>query len=77
MLRPNPNYKGPRRPRLDGIIYHMNVPDDTGITEVQHGQLDYYNDGTVTVNPRVGCRVHQHGIPGLDLAALCLHFSAS
>lgn len=72
VLQPNPNYKGPRRPRLDGIIFQMNVPDDTGIAEVRHGQLDYYGGRSVEVNPRVGCRVHQHDIPGLDVAALCL-----
>jgi DNA-binding SARP family transcriptional activator/streptogramin lyase len=77
VLRPNPNYKGPRDPRLDGIIYHTNVPDDTGVTEVHRGQLDYYGGETVAVNPRVSCRLHQHGIPGLDLAAVCLRSSAA
>jgi hypothetical protein len=55
----------------------MNVPGDTGVAEAQHGQLDYYDGGTVAVNPRVGCRVHERHIPGLDLAALCLRSGAS
>ncbi len=50
----------------------MNVPERAGIAEVQRGQLDYYGGRSVEVNPRVGCRVHQHDIPGLDVAALCL-----
>jgi hypothetical protein len=50
----------------------MNTPDRAGVAKVKRGQLDYFDSGRVAVNRRVGCRFNQPGIPGLDLAALCL-----
>jgi DNA-binding SARP family transcriptional activator/streptogramin lyase len=73
VVRPNPGYRGPRPRRLDGVTFHMNLSDEAGAAEVRRGQLDYFDGGTsAAVNPRVGCRANRPGIPGLDLAALCL-----
>ncbi len=55
----------------------MNIADRAGIAEVRHGRLDYYGGRSVDVSPRVGCRVSQPGIPGLDLGALCLRTASS
>jgi DNA-binding SARP family transcriptional activator/streptogramin lyase len=73
VVRANPGYGGPRRRRLDGLIFHMNLSDQAGAAKVHRGQLDYFDGGSgAAVNARVGCRASQSGIPGLDLAALCL-----
>ncbi len=76
VLRPNPGYRGQRRPRLDGIIFHMNIPSRAGLAQVNHGQLDYFDGGSVAISPRVGCRVNLPRVPGIDLAALCLRAAA-
>jgi DNA-binding SARP family transcriptional activator/streptogramin lyase len=73
VLRPNPGYSGRRVRHLDGIVFHMNLSDRAGVTRVHRRRLDYHDGGSVTaVSPRVACRARQPGIPGLDLAALCL-----
>jgi DNA-binding SARP family transcriptional activator/streptogramin lyase len=76
VVRPNPGYNGPRTRHLDGIIFHMNIADHTGVADVRRGQLDYFDGESVAINPRVSCRAKQPGIPGLDLAALCLRSAA-
>jgi hypothetical protein len=53
----------------------MNIPSRTGVAQVKRGALDYFDGGSVAVSPRVGCRVNQPGVPGFDLAALCLRSS--
>lgn len=61
---------------LDGIIFHMNIPNRARGMQIKRGQLDYFDGGSVEVGPRVGCRVNQPGVPGPDLAALCLRSAA-
>lgn len=72
VVRTNPNYRGPRPRRLDGIVFHINVSERMALAHVRSGQLDYFQGRRTAVNLRVGCRTSLLGVPGLDLAALCL-----
>lgn len=54
----------------------MNIPNRASGMQIKRGQLDYFDGGSVEVGPRVGCRVNQPGVPGPDLAALCLRSAA-
>ena len=72
VLRPNPGYRGPRPRHLDGIVFNLNVDDDLGVREVREGRLDLFAGSASTIAPRVGCRTHRPGVPGLDIGALCL-----
>ena len=76
VLRANPNYRGPRPRRIDGIVFHINVPERVAIARVRGGQLDYFEGTSTAISPRVSCRVNLHGVPGVDLAALCLRSNA-
>jgi DNA-binding SARP family transcriptional activator len=72
VLRANPNYTGPRPGHLPGIIFQVNIPNSAGVTQVKRGRLDYIDARGAALTPRVGCRVKLPGVPGLDLAAVCL-----
>ncbi len=76
VLRPNPHYRGARPRRLDGIVFHINVAERVAIARVRGGQLDYFGGASTAISPRVSCRSKLPGVPGLDLAALCLRSSA-
>jgi hypothetical protein len=76
VVRPNPNYRGSRPRRLDAIVFHINVSEPAALARVRSGQLDYFQGRRTAVNPRVGCRTMLAGVPGFDLAALCLRSAA-
>jgi ABC-type transport system substrate-binding protein len=82
LLQPNPGYRGTRPRHLSAIVFRINVARRRGVAGVRNGQLDFYDASTsavlrpVTIGPRVGCRSQLVGVPGLDLAALCLHSAA-
>jgi len=56
VLKPNPNYQGPRPQRLDAIVYHANVAVDQAATLIARGKLDYLEE----VDPALA--------PGTDVA---------
>ena len=76
VVRPNPNYSGTRPGRLDGIVFQIDIGERAAITRVRHGQLDYFTGRSTAVSGRVGCRTKLPGIPGLDLAAICIRSTA-
>jgi ABC-type transport system substrate-binding protein len=41
----NPNYKGPRPSNLDQILYQLNVPQDTTLSQIESGTADYAAGG--------------------------------
>jgi peptide/nickel transport system substrate-binding protein len=41
VLRPNPNYRGPRPQKLNGIVIAINVPEETGVAQVERGDSDH------------------------------------
>jgi ABC-type oligopeptide transport system substrate-binding subunit len=69
VLRRNPGYRGPRPRQLDAVVVHMDIGRRRGRDAVRRGSLDIYEDA---VGPRVGCRQRLAGVPGPDLAALCV-----
>jgi DNA-binding SARP family transcriptional activator/streptogramin lyase len=72
VVRPNPNYVGPRPRALSGITFQLNAAPDRAAARLRRGQLDYLEGARPPVSPRVGCRASLPGVPGLDLAAVCL-----
>jgi DNA-binding SARP family transcriptional activator/streptogramin lyase len=76
VVRPNPGYSGTRPGRLDGIVFRIDIGERAAITRVRHGQLDYFTGRSTAVSGRVGCRTKLPGIPGLDLAAICIRSTA-
>jgi hypothetical protein len=77
VVRPNPGYRGARRRHLGGIVFHIDVGERPAIEQVRRGQLDYFVGRSTAVSRRVGCRTELPGVPGLDLAALCVRPIAS
>jgi peptide/nickel transport system substrate-binding protein len=72
VVRRNPNYSGTRPRRLDGIIFHIGIAAPTASARMRRGQLDYFGGRSTIVSRRVRCRHKLPGVPGLDLAALCV-----
>ncbi len=44
VLKPNPNYHGPRPHRLDAIVYEMNVDVGEAVAQVAQGTVDYVQE---------------------------------
>ena len=72
VVKPNPNYTGPRPRQLDGIVFHIDVGERAAIAQVQRGRLDYFVGRRAVVSRRVHCRAKLPGVPGLDLADACV-----
>ena len=51
VLRPNPNYHGPRQRRLDAIVYRFNVDVGEAVAKVAHGVIDYVEEGDPALAP--------------------------
>jgi ABC-type transport system substrate-binding protein len=77
VVRRNPNYNGPRPRRLDGMVFRIDVGERSAIAQVRRGQLDYFVGGSTAVSRRVRCQIKLPGVPGLDLAAICVRPIAS
>src|SRR5829696_1190727 len=45
VLKPNPNYRGPRPHRLDGIVYTLGVAKARSVAQIEAGRADYVADG--------------------------------
>ena len=51
VLRPNPNYRGPRPQNLDGIVIAINVPEATGVARVERGDADHVFSEKIPLPP--------------------------
>ena len=51
MLKPNPNYPGPRPHRLDAIVYEMNMDVEGAITPARAGEIDYVQEVDPSLAP--------------------------
>ena len=77
IVRRNPNYTGTRPRRLDGIVFHIDVGERSAIAQVRRGQLDYFGGRSTAMSKRVRCQIKLPGVPGLDLAAVCVRSPVS
>jgi DNA-binding SARP family transcriptional activator/streptogramin lyase len=77
VVRPNPNYRGTRPRRLDAIVFHIDIAEQSAIAQVHRGQLDYFVGRSTAMSRRIRCQTKLPGVPGLDLAAACLRSTAS
>ena len=51
MLKPNPNYSGPRPQRLDAIVYEMNMDVGKAVTRLGQGTIDYVQEVDPSLAP--------------------------
>ena len=51
VLKPNPNYHGPRPRRLDAIVYRTGVDTGTAAAQVERGSTDYVGGSDVALAP--------------------------
>jgi ABC-type transport system substrate-binding protein len=51
VLRANPNYHGPRRARLDAIVYRTGVDPGRAAAQVAQGTVDYVQAGEPALSP--------------------------
>jgi hypothetical protein len=65
-------YRGTRPRHLDGIVFHIDIGERSAIAQVRRGQLDYFVGRSTAVSRRVRCRIKLPGVPGLDLASVCV-----
>ena len=52
VLKPNPNYHGPRPHRLDAIVYRYNVAVADAVAAVARGEVDYVEENDPALAPR-------------------------
>lgn len=51
VIRRNPNYRGPRTPTLDGVVFRAEVPLATTVAHVEAGKADYVAEAGPAVLP--------------------------
>jgi ABC-type transport system substrate-binding protein len=51
VLKANPNYHGPRRPRLDAIVYRTGIDPGRAAAQVAQGTVDYVQAGEPALAP--------------------------
>ena len=51
VLKPNPNYQGPRPRRLDAIVYQFNVDVGEAVAQVERGKVDYVRENKPALAP--------------------------
>jgi DNA-binding SARP family transcriptional activator len=51
VLKPNPNYHGPRPHGLDAIVYQMNVDVGEAVAQLAQGKVDYVQEVDPTLAP--------------------------
>jgi DNA-binding SARP family transcriptional activator/ABC-type transport system substrate-binding protein/streptogramin lyase len=51
VLKPNPNYPGPRLRRLDAIVYQFNVDAGEAVAQVERGKIDYVREAKPALAP--------------------------
>src|SRR5439155_21938908 len=52
VLKPNPNYHGPRKRQLDAIVYRFNVDVADAVTGIERGSVDYVEEGDPALDPK-------------------------
>jgi ABC-type transport system substrate-binding protein len=53
VLKPNPNYPGPRPQRVDAIVYRTGVDVRRAVALVAHGKVDYVTENDAALEPGV------------------------
>jgi DNA-binding SARP family transcriptional activator/ABC-type transport system substrate-binding protein len=54
VLKPNPNYHGPRPRRLDAIVYRFNVDVPDAIAGIERDRFDYVEEEDPALDPSTG-----------------------